>query len=386
MQMVLEVIEDAAVEPRPYQQRIVSKVVAMYLGKHVHEQTGEHESAVQSVMLESPTGSGKTIMALLIAKAMQTIDPDLVIGWVAMRANLLTQAARENRAMGINADIQWISMFNKDPREILEARANGKRILLIVDECQHDSASSMAHLHNIISPDMILGMTATPFRSDRMKLCFQKIVKDCGIHQLIQDKYLSEYHQYTIPNWVPEQVADHFCADPDRWGKSIFFMKNLEECYELYALLRVRGINAEVVKGGQQKITDQQLDRFERDEFQCLINCMVLTEGFDCPSLKTAWIRDSSKGPTIQMGGRAFRKHPELPVKQIVQSEHTKWPMIRTAMPSQQFLWVRDGWKSLKVNPHLELINNNSRMAIAVTETHFPQFLADRSKKRPPRF
>jgi superfamily II DNA or RNA helicase len=73
-------------------------------------------------------------------------------------------------------------------------------------------------LHNIIMPDFVLGMTATPFRTDSMKLCFSKVIKDAGIHQLIQDGYLSRYHHYTIPNWNPNTVAEFYAADPTRWG------------------------------------------------------------------------------------------------------------------------------------------------------------------------
>jgi superfamily II DNA or RNA helicase len=139
----------------------------------------------------------------------------------------------------------------------------------------------------------------------------------------------------------------------------------------------------DVVRGGQPKVTEDSIKRFDAGVIPCLINCMVLTEGFDCPSLKTAWVRDSSKGPTMQMGGRTFRIHEQLPFKQIVQSKQTKWPFIRTAMPAQQYLWVSDEWRSLKVNPKLNDINQNARMAIASTEVEMPQYITTRRSRRP---
>ena len=63
-------------------------------------------------MIESPTGSGKTIMALAIARQMQQ-EFGFSIGWAAMRRNLLTQAQNENRRWGFDLDIQTISMFDK---------------------------------------------------------------------------------------------------------------------------------------------------------------------------------------------------------------------------------------------------------------------------------
>ena len=64
--------------------------------------------------------------------------------------------------------------------------------LLVVDEAQHDAASSMAFLHQRIRPKYILGLSATPFRTDKVKLCFDTSIRDAGIHQLIQDGYLAK--------------------------------------------------------------------------------------------------------------------------------------------------------------------------------------------------
>jgi len=382
MKRIDAVIEGTLVEPRPYQRRIVSKTVDMFTGKYTNG-AGELEPAVDSVMIESPTGSGKTIMALVAAKVLQSKYPDLVVGWVAMRRNLLNQVIGENVGKGINIDdFHPTSMFERRPPDLVRAREHGKKILLVIDEAQHDAANSCSHLHNIIQPDFVLGMTATPFRTDSMKLCFSKVIKDAGIHQLIQDGYLSKYHHYTIPDWNPETVADHYCADPERWGKSIFYFLTTDDCWRLHAILQSRGIVSDVVTGATStSYREEQLDAFRAGEVPCLINCMVLTEGFDDPSLQTAWVRDSGKGPTMQMAGRAFRKCPGLSHKQVVQSKLTRWPMLRTAMPEEQYLWQEDSWRSLKVNPKLNEINNNARLAIAMTNVELPPWLVARNQK-----
>lgn len=384
MHRVDSVVRDSLVEPRPYQRRVVGMASQMFRGEYVNGM-GEREAAASSVMIESPTGSGKTIMALLAAKTMQHDDDDLVIGWIAMRRNLLNQASNENRNKGINVrNIHFVSMFEKNPHELLKARRKGKRILIVSDEAQHDAASSMAHLHNMVEPDMILGMTATPFRTDRIKLCFQKVIKDAGIHALIQDGFLSPFHHYTVPKWDPETLADHYCADPEKWGKSIFYFVNLGQCMELVRILRSRQVKVEFVSGSTDRET--QIARFEAPvaDGGCdvLVNCMVLTEGFDFPGLKTAWVRDSGKGPTMQMGGRVFRKHPDLPIKQIVQSKQTRWPFIRTALPAISFVWMEDAWRSITVNPRLNEINQNARMAIAMTDVSLPDFVTNNRAKK----
>jgi superfamily II DNA or RNA helicase len=384
--LVDDVIKKTKVQPRPYQRRIVRKINDMYQGRYKNG-AGEKEQNARSILLESPTGSGKTVMGWLAAKTLQmelaSEGTELVVGWVAMRRNLLTQAAGENVGKGINVEnVHMISMFDKDPGVLVDAKKAGKKVLMVVDEAQHDAASSMAHLHNEVEPDFILGLSATPFRQDRVKLCFDKVIKDAGIHQLIQDGYLSKFHHYSIPNWTPETVVETYLREPKRWGKTAMYFVNLEQCHRAVRLLREGGAVTDVVTGATD--VESQLEAFRAGEIPVLVNCMKLTEGWDEPSLQTAFIRDSGKGPTMQMGGRAFRKFEGLPQKQIVQSKNTKWPIIRTAMPEMQFTWQESEWLSLTVNPKLNQINQNARMAIAATQVELPKFL-EKKKGRPRR-
>ena len=176
-----------AFEPRLYQRRIIRKAIASFQGT-ARDAKGVLEPLVSSILVESPTGSGKTIMGLAIARWMQQ-KLGMRVGWTAMRRNLLAQAAAEN-GRGFGVGLKLISMFDKHPPQV---------DLLIVDEAQHDGALSMANMHSIIKPKKILGLSATPYRTDRFKLCFEQSIRDAGIHALIQDGYLSPYHHYTIP-------------------------------------------------------------------------------------------------------------------------------------------------------------------------------------------
>ena len=252
---------------------------------------------------------------------------------------------------------------------------------VLIHNCQHDAASSCAHLHNVIRPRWILGLTATPFRMDHVKLCFDAVVKDAGIHQLIQDGYLSRFDHYTIPKWEVSQLADFYCAEPSRWGKSIFYFHSIEECRRLNAVLRERGIASDVVTGSTDR--ERQLAAFRAGSLQVLINCMVLAEGFDDPTLQTVWVRPSGRGPTIQMAGRVLRRCGDA-IKQVVQCRQTHHPFAKTATPHQSYLWQSGQWRSLTINPQLNLCNHNARLAIAATVVALPKFL-DRKRIRPRR-
>ena len=351
------------IEAREYQQRIVRKACEMFAGEHV-DRGGQQEEAAGSVLIESPTGSGKTVMGLAIARYMQAVY-GYKIGWVAMRRNLLQQAARENIERGFDIDLHTISMFEKRPPKV---------DMLIVDEAQHDAAMSMANLHCMIEPKAILGLTATPFRTDRVRLCFDKVIKDCGIHQLIQDGYLSRYHHYTMPEYTPESVAEFYLADQQRWGKSLVFFHREKQCRTCLDLLRSAGVKADVVTGKTNR--ERQLDDFVAGRTDVLINMNILTEGFDCPQLRTVFCRPSGRSCTIQMAGRVFRKHAAQSVKQVVQCKQTRHPMIKTATADQQFVWTGDRWQTLEVNRRIEAITEISRKLIARSHVALPKIVA----------
>jgi superfamily II DNA or RNA helicase len=379
------ILASATLEARGYQKRIVEKTVQMFNGEYVNG-AGQRQAPYPSVLVESPTGSGKTAIALLVAKLMQAQDPNLVIGWVSMRRNLLAQAESENQAHGINVQgIHFTSMFDKNPaNELIAAKDARRKVLICLDECQHDCASSMTHLYNTIRPNYILGMTATPYRTDRVKLSYAGRISDAGINQLVLEGFLSRYDHYTIPKHDVETLTEFYCREPERWGKSLFFFNSLADCFALNSSLKARGILCDVVTGDSDR--EHQLEAFRNGAIPVLINCMVLTEGFDCPDLKTVFCRPSGRGCTVQMGGRVFRKHKSEPIKQIVQCLQTRWPFLKTVLPHQQYVWQADSWRSLKVNPKMDLVSSNVLRCIANTPIELPKYVTARNKVKKLRF
>lgn len=395
---ILELIGRTNAEARPYQQRIITKTIRGY----TPESSGG--KGFRSVLIQSPTGSGKTIKALLIAKALQE-RLGCLVGWISMRRNLLAQAANENAkaseenpdGKGICADIEFISMFDKNPPDALRAGVRKKPLLLIVDEAQHDAANSCAHLHAVLQADFILGMTATPFRTDKVKLCFDTVINDAGIGPLIREGFLSQYEHFTISKWGVREVMQTYLRDPERWGKTVFYFHTIAQCYEAAACLEnpailgeefanTKAIDTEVVTGSTDR--DRQLTRFDNGDIPTLINCQVLTEGWNCPTLQTVFCRPGCKGITIQICGRAFRKHPAAPMKKVVQCEKTPWPFVKTADPVCSYKWEPqrrdlDGvvlpgqWLSLTPNPHINEMSTMVLQALASIQTELPRFMTE---------
>ncbi len=353
----------SSVQPRPYQQRIIESAIRMFGGTFVGRD-GSPAPVASSVLIESPTGSGKTVMGLATAALLQRAT-GATVGWVAMRRNLLAQAQAENVAKRFGVRMELISMFEKSPPKV---------DLLIVDEAQHDAATSMANLHSQIKPQWTLGLSATPYRSDRIKLCFDQVIRDAGIASLIADGFLSSYHHYTIPEYSPVAISELLIREPERWGRSLVFFHKRTECDLLYMLLRQSGISCDVVTATSNR--EKQLGDFVSGTTQVLINMAILTEGFDCPELKTVFCRPSGKGCTIQMAGRVLRPSHRVPVKQIVQCNRTPHPMLRTAPAAEQYLLTDEGWRSIRANRMLDQMTAIARQRVAKAEVSLPKLVA----------
>ncbi|WP_153558824.1 DEAD/DEAH box helicase [Roseimaritima sediminicola] len=362
-QLATEFLGGCDLQARPYQQRIIRSALQMFAGRFERRDGGLAEPAA-SVLIESPTGSGKTVMGLATAALLQRLT-GCRVGWVAMRRNLLAQAAAENARRRFGLQMQTISMFDKHPPEA---------DLLVIDEAQHDAATSMANLHCQIRPRWTLGLSATPYRSDRIKLCFDHVIRDAGIASLIADGYLSRYHHYTIPSYTPQAIADLLIGDPDKWGQSLVFFHRREQCDLLKLLLTQAGVPCEVVTASSNR--ERQLQQFESGRLPVLINMAILTEGFDCPRLQTVFCRPSGKGCTIQMAGRVLRPCPDVPVKQIVQCRQTPHPMLKTAMAAEQYLWTESGWRSIRANARLDELTRIARQRVAQTTVALPKLVS----------
>ena len=348
------------IQERDYQIRIINKVMTHYRNK------------VKSIGIVSPTGAGKTIMALAIAKQLEGEGNS--IGWVAMRRVLLHQAAQANQEFFGIKNIKFISMFDKEPPPC---------DILIADELQHCAASSFVNIDSKHPPKLLLGMSATPFRTDNLKLPFQKMVTDAGIHRLIQEGWLSKYHHYAMDEYTPESVAKTYLQDKEKWGKTIIFFRTAEECMECDRLINIGGGKSTILLGSTPMSQREDiLEQFDDRKYDVLINIMVLAEGFDCCDLKTVFVRDSAKLPTMQMGGRAFRIHPDKSYCNVVQSVNSKYQFTRVAKPEESYTQRFGRWLSLGNSEKAMTVSKNMRIIVANINVEIPSFIRARKSKR----
>jgi superfamily II DNA or RNA helicase len=356
-------------QPRDYQERICSKALAMVEGRWTAKD-GHNPGPARSVLIESPTGSGKTVIGLALAQ--YAFKHGIRAGWCAMRRNLLKQAVDMRDQFGFDIpNLATISMFEQDPPTDVE--------WLFVDEAQHDSTDSMAHIHARVKPKHVFGLSATPYRTDRAQLSFERVIKDVGIHTLIQEGWLSQYDHYTIPKFTPETVAELFRVFPRKWGKSVVFFLTMDECERAQAGIRAAGKTCELVWGGSNR--EEQIDAFRAGDVEVLVSMSILSEGFDAEDMQSVFIRPSSKLPAVQMGGRVLRKCDSIPTKQIIQCQDTHHPFVKTARAHASYIQVGSEFRSLSRNDNVDKIAQQMAAKVLAAECSMPEFITKNQKK-----
>ena len=330
-------------EEREYQSRAVEQAVAFF------------DHGEESILIESPVGSGKTVMGLLVIKELQRKNPELRVNWVASRRHILNQMEAVNREF-FHCRVTPVSVFDSSPPPA---------DLIILDEAHHEATQSCLTMYERTGNKLTLGLSATPLRTDKMRLSFRRNIRTCTIATLIGHGVLSQYHSYKIPYWNADLMAKVFCRDPEKWGKSLIFFRTLQECREFAAVLNGSGISCDVVTGSSNK--ERQLAKFAVGDVQVIANVSVLSEGFDLPELKSVFIRDASRLPTIQMMGRGLRKSPAKPYCNIIQSEQSNFQCEKIAAPQESFRFSKDVWLSCSANT--EQIENTLRCSMELLES-----------------
>ena len=295
------------------------------------------EGGLKSIMLESPVGSGKTLMALKVIHQLQEhLGRHLRVNWVAPRKHLLQQVMEAN--MGLyKEDIRPVSLFEKMPPPA---------DFVVLDEAHHEATQSCVLLYEKMHNEWTLGLSATPLRTDRMKLSFQDTVHTCSIDRLIREGYLSPFHSYLLPHYGPAIVADCYLSSPERWGKSLVFFHTIKECNEFQERLAAGGVACEVVTADSDK--DRQLESFIFNRTKVIANVSMLTEGFDQPDVQSIFARDASRLPTIQMCGRGLRLAPGKTKCNIIQSGNTSYIFEKVTPAQNAFRLMNGKWLALK--------------------------------------
>ena len=319
-------------ELRPYQLQALEKL------------RQEVRNGNKRPLLVSPTGSGKTVIAShLIDSAV--LKRSRVV-FIAHRKEIIDQTSGKLRAMDIDhgvimsghapsalAEVFVASIQTLVRRELPEAD------LIIIDECHHASATTYQKIISAYPNAVIIGLTATPCRSDGRGLgsTFNSIVHVAQTKELIDTGFLVPTTVYAPSKpdlgGVHIKRGDYDAAEleaaidkpklvgdiVDHWHKlaedrqTIVFTTSIAHSQHLVEAFIHSGVSCEHIDGETPKpLREKTLSRLISGETRIVCNVGVLTEGFDAPIASCIILARPTKsfGLYLQMAGRGMRPYP----------------------------------------------------------------------------
>lgn len=319
-----------------------------------------YREGIRRQLICLPTGTGKTVIFASFPKQFQMKKQMLVL---AHREELLEQARAKVLLANphLQVDIEQASRHASPDCDVLVGsvqtlgRKNSKRLarlnpenfyLIVVDEAHHAPADSYLRILTYFevlkakTRKLLVGFTATPKRGDGLGLdkIFQEITYAKTLPEMIEAGYLSPIAGYRIESEVDlssvrTRMGDFVVSDLSQrvnikerndlivavykerleGKKTLCFCVDVEHAYTLAETFAQTGIAAAAVSGDMQRDKRKEvLADFHHGNVQVLANCMVLTEGYDEPSVEGIILARPTKSALLytQMIGRGTRLYP----------------------------------------------------------------------------
>lgn len=324
------------VQLRPYQEEARQAVISQW-------------DDVSKTLLVLPTGCGKTIVFAKVAEDRVRAGSRVLI--LAHRGELLDQAADKIRkTTGLGCAVEkaeqscqgsWfrvtvgsVQTLMRDKR--LNTFPEDYFTTIIVDEAHHCISDSYQKVLQHFTSAKVLGVTATPDRGDMRNLgsYFETLAYEYRLPQAIREGYLSPIKALTIPlridmSHVEVQAGDFKAGDIGsaldpyleqiteemakycKERKTVVFLPLIATSQKFRDILISHGFKAAEVNGSSED-RETVLKDFEAGKYNVLCNSMLLTEGWDCPSVDCIIVLRPTKVRSLycQMVGRGTRLHP----------------------------------------------------------------------------
>jgi len=295
-------------------------------------------SGCRSVQVVAPTGSGKTRIGQCYARiALAFCDRSAPVSilWIVPNREIQVQTWMEILRDGILTPSQVIVLT-------FQCRLMPRAQVLVIDESHHAAAGTYWTIRAQTQPEVVIGLTATPWRNDRRFLAFESTMEIARYQDLVALGRLAPYCLVKTDLGSELKAAALYLCNPNAWGQTIIFRPSVIDAMEVCRILVNAGVAAALVVGGSPR--ERALQRFEAGRIRVLISVLVLTEGFNCPSIQTVFLRPANDRTLIQMIGRAVRAKPNK-TAWVVGSLPPK-SRVWNAMPPQHTLDLGD-----KMNP-----------------------------------
>lgn len=320
-----------AMNLRPYQQQLITDIRLQYQFGH------------KSVLAVLPTGGGKTVCFSYIAE--QAAKKGNRVCVLVHRQELLDQASRAmpvphgrisaGKAMDLSRTVQIASVQTLARRLHLLPRDFFQ--LLVVDEAHHTTANQWSRVIEHFHSAKLLGVTATPIRSDGRGLGehYQTMVEGPSAQQLTDAGFLAGAKVLAPPGFdstgLRKRMGDFDQREAEqRVGTimgdclghyrkhlpgqtAIAFCCSVAHAEAVADLFQRNGIAAASIDGSMDAAQRRELlQRLAVGDLKLLTSCALIGEGVDVPSVGGCILLrpTASVALHLQMIGRCLRPQP----------------------------------------------------------------------------
>lgn len=323
---------------RPYQQSAKDAIFEQW------------DLGVRKTLLVLPTGCGKTIVFAKVTEQCVFNGERVLI--LAHRGELLGQAADKIlKSTGLGCAVEkaeetcvgsWFRITVGSVQSLMREKRLSKFSpdyfdKIVVDEAHHVLSEGYQRVLQHFTGAQVLGVTATPDRGDMKNLgqYFDSKAYEYTMPKAIKEGYLVPIKALAIPLHIDlsgvgtqsgdfkasdigtaldpylEQIAEQMgihCLD----RKIVVFTPLIKTSQKFVEILNKKGFKAAEVNG-ESKNRAEVLKDFDEGKYNVLCNSMLLTEGWDCPSVDCIIVLRPTKVRSLysQMVGRGTRLSPE---------------------------------------------------------------------------
>lgn len=339
-------------------------------------------------LLISATGTGKTFLSAFDVKAAK---PKKIL-FLAHRKTILEKSKKsyeliiKDKNMGIYGEdilidkeiiFAMVQTLSKDSH--LELFSKEEFDYIVVDEVHHSGAKSYQKILNYFQPKFLLGMTATPERSDEFdiyKLFDHNIAYEIRLHDALKEELLCPFHYFgiadiaidgkeidektSVKNLVLDERVNHIVEKSRYYGYSgnklhgLIFASKVEEATALAEKLNERGIKSKALSGKSSDLErETTIESLEKGEIEYIVTVDIFNEGIDIPCVnQVIFLRPTESSIVyIQQLGRGLRKSSNKEYVVILDfiGNYEKNFLIPTAI-SQNNSFDRDFMKRFLIN------------------------------------
>ena len=350
----IEEYQKVYVKPQRHKTINVSKEIKPnYMQKNALESLDNlRKNNKDKSLLISATGTGKTYLAAFDVKAVHPKRMLFVVHRrsIALKAMETFKTIIKDKSMGlfsgdtkeINCDYVFSTIQTIYKPENKQLFSKEEFDYIIIDEVHKAGANSYQELVNYFKPQFLLGMSATPERSDDFdiyKMFDYNIAYEIRLQQAMEYDLLCPFHYYGITDMtiddhviddksdfnllVDEKRVDYVIDKINDYGYSgdrvhgLIFVSRKEEAHRLSEMFNQRGFNTCALTGeATEKQRQEAMDSLESNEdgsLDYIFTVDIFNEGIDIPKVNQVVMLRPTQSSIIfiQQLGRGLRKNNE---------------------------------------------------------------------------